>query len=232
MDVAQNESRRRFLQQLATGTTVVALGGLLYQIADDKLEREARAQKRPDGRPRLPPGQRLIRSLRPMGGIPYEGTTGEWRLKIHGEVEKELTFDFQQLLKLPQTEQLADVHCVTAWTVLDARWLGVRVAELAKLAGLKRSARHVIFESYAGYTSNVPLDEALAPNVLVAHQLDGNPLPRPNGPPVRALVPDLYFWKSAKWLKGIRFSATDEPGYWEVRGYHNHADPWREERYA
>src|SRR6185436_10078232 len=191
------------------------------EIADDNLEREARAQKRPDGRPRLPPGQRLIRSLRPMGGIPYEGTNTDWRLRVHGEVERELTLDFQQLLKLPQTEQLADVHCVTAWTVLDAKWLGVRVAELAKMAGLKRTARHVIFEAYAGYTANVPIDEALQPNVLVTHQLDGNPLPRPNGPPVRALVPDLYFWKSAKWLKGIRFATADEPGYWEVRGYHN-----------
>jgi DMSO/TMAO reductase YedYZ molybdopterin-dependent catalytic subunit len=232
MDVAQNESRRRFLKQLATGATVVALGGLLYEIADDKLEREARAQKRPDGKPRLPPGQRLIRALRPMGGIPYEGTHAEWRLRIHGEVDRELTLDFEKLLALPQTEQLSDVHCVTAWSVLDAKWLGVRVAELAKLAGIRRTARHVIFESYAGYSANVPLAEALQPNVLVAHQLDGQPLARPNGPPVRALVPDLYFWKSAKWLKGIRFSAEDEPGYWEVRGYNNHADPWREERYA
>jgi DMSO/TMAO reductase YedYZ molybdopterin-dependent catalytic subunit len=232
MDIATNESRRRFLKQLATGATVVALGGLLYEIADDDLERQARAQKRDDGRPRLPPGQRLIRALRPMGGIPYEGTVGDWRLRVHGEVDRELTLDFQQLLALPQTEQASDVHCVTAWTVLDAKWTGVRVAELAKMAGIRRSARHVIFESFAGYTANVPLAEALAPDVLVAHQLDGRPLPRPNGPPVRALVPGLYFWKSAKWLKGIRFSSEDEPGYWEVRGYHNHADPWREERYA
>jgi DMSO/TMAO reductase YedYZ molybdopterin-dependent catalytic subunit len=224
--------RRDFLKQLLTGATVVGMGGLLYELADDNLEREARAQKRPDGRPRLPPGQHLIRALRPMGGTPYEGTHADWRLRIHGEVDREVTLTFDQLLQLPQTEQLSDVHCVTAWTVLDARWLGVRVAELAKLAGVRKNARHVIFESYAGYTSNVPLAEALQPNVLVAHQLDGNPLPRENGPPVRALVPDLYFWKSAKWLKGIRFSAADEPGYWEVRGYHNHADPWREERYA
>jgi DMSO/TMAO reductase YedYZ molybdopterin-dependent catalytic subunit len=226
------QDRRSFIKQLAAGATVVALGGALYEVSDEKMEREARAQKHPDGRPRLPPGQRLIRALRPMGGVPYEGTHADWRLRIHGEVDRELTLTFDQLLQLPQTEQLSDVHCVTAWTVLDAKWLGVRVAELAKLAGMRRAARHVIFESYAGYTSNVPLDEALQPNVLVAHQLDGNPLPRPNGPPVRALVPDLYFWKSAKWLKGIRFSAADEPGYWEVRGYHNHADPWREERYA
>jgi DMSO/TMAO reductase YedYZ molybdopterin-dependent catalytic subunit len=228
----ENESRRRFLKQLAAGAGVVALGGLLYEVADDNMEREARAQQRSDGRPRLPPGQRLIRSLRPMGGIPYEGTNAEWRLRIHGEVERETTLDFRQLLALPQTEQLSDVHCVTSWTVLDAKWLGVRVAELARLAGLKRRAHYVIFEAFAGYTANVPLDEALQPNVLVAHQLDERPLSGPHGPPVRALVPDLYFWKSAKWLKGIRFSAVDEPGYWEVRGYHNHADPWREERYA
>jgi DMSO/TMAO reductase YedYZ molybdopterin-dependent catalytic subunit len=231
-EVLRNQGRRSFLQQLARGATVIALGGLLYEIVDDDLEREARAQKRSDGRSRLPPGQRLIRALRPMGGIPFEGNVGDWRLRVHGEVEHDLLLDKQQLLALPQTEQSSDVHCVTAWSVLDARWGGVQVAELARLAGVKPTARHVIFEAYAGYTANLPLAEALAPDVLVAHQLDGRPLSHAHGPPARALVPSLYFWKSAKWLKGIRFSSHDAPGYWEVRGYHNHADPWREERYA
>jgi DMSO/TMAO reductase YedYZ molybdopterin-dependent catalytic subunit len=116
--------------------------------------------------------------------------------------------------------------------MLDAHFTGVRVADLAARAGLKPSARHVIFEANAGYTSNVLLREALAPNVLVAHRHEGQPLGRANGAPVRALVPDLYFWKSAKWLTGIRFVTVDEPGYWEVRGYNNHADPWKEERYS
>jgi DMSO/TMAO reductase YedYZ molybdopterin-dependent catalytic subunit len=121
---------------------------------------------------------------------------------------------------------------VTKWSVLDAAFTGVRVADLAARARPKPSARHVIFEAAWGYTSNVLLREALAPNVLVAHRYDGRPFARQHGGPVRSLVPDLYFWKSAKWLTGIRFSARDEPGYWEVRGYHNHADPWREERHG
>ena len=121
---------------------------------------------------------------------------------------------------------------MTKWTVLDSRWTGVRVADLAARAKPKASARHVIFEAHAGYTANVPIREALAPNVLVAHKYEGSSLARTHGAPVRALVPDLYFWKSAKWLTGIRFVATDKPGYWETRGYHNHADPWREERYG
>jgi DMSO/TMAO reductase YedYZ molybdopterin-dependent catalytic subunit len=97
---------------------------------------------------------------------------------------------------------------------------------------VRTSAKHVIFEAAHGYTSNLPIKEATAPNVLLAHRLDGAPLPRANGAPIRALVPDLYFWKSAKWLTAIRFSASDKPGYWETRGYHNHADPWTEERYG
>jgi DMSO/TMAO reductase YedYZ molybdopterin-dependent catalytic subunit len=116
--------------------------------------------------------------------------------------------------------------------VLGARWKGVPVRALAERAKVRRSARHVIFEAAHGYTSNVPIDEALAPQNLVAHRLDDRPLARAHGGPVRAVVPDLYFWKSAKWLTGIRFSARDEPGYWETRGYHDHGDPWKEERYA
>jgi DMSO/TMAO reductase YedYZ molybdopterin-dependent catalytic subunit len=116
--------------------------------------------------------------------------------------------------------------------MLDSRWRGVQVAHLAKLAKVRDSARHVIFEAAHGYTANVRLAEALAPSVLVAHQHDGKPLTRPHGPPARSLVPDLYFWKSAKWLTGIRFVRKDQPGYWETRGYHNHADPWKEERYG
>jgi DMSO/TMAO reductase YedYZ molybdopterin-dependent catalytic subunit len=223
--------RREFLR-LAAGASVAALGAW-WVIAPDEVERRARAEKRSDGRPRLPPGQRVLRTLRPMGGIaPDDPSVTAWRLRVHGEVERPLTLDFAQLLALPQTEQKSDVHCVTGWSVLDADWTGVRVAELARMAGVRPTARHVIFEAWAGYTANVPLDEALAPDVLVAHRYAGAPLLRPHGPPARALVPGLYFWKSAKWLKGIRFQSSDDPGYWESRGYHNHGDPWREERYG
>jgi DMSO/TMAO reductase YedYZ molybdopterin-dependent catalytic subunit len=112
------------------------------------------------------------------------------------------------------------------------KWTGVTIAHLAKLAKVKDTARHVIFEAAHDYTANVRLSEALAPTSLVVYKLHGGALPRPHGPPVRSLMPDLYFWKSAKWLTGIRFVARDKPGYWETRGYHNHADPWQEERYG
>jgi DMSO/TMAO reductase YedYZ molybdopterin-dependent catalytic subunit len=224
--------RRDFVRALSAGTVVMALGGAAYCLADNEEERRARATPRPDGRPRLPPNQYLLKHLRPMGGDEGDPSPGAFRLHVYGEVERPFTLDFAELLAMPQVEQVCDVHCVTKWTVLDARFNGVRVADLAERAKVKPNAHHVIFEAAHGYTANVLLREALAPSTLVAHRLDGTPLARAHGAPVRALVPDLYFWKSAKWLTGIRFSAGDEPGYWETRGYHNHADPWREERYG
>lgn len=230
-ELERHLARRRFIRDAASGTLLVAFGGGLYHFSD-ALTREAQAEPRKDGRPRMPPGQRVISALRPMGGEPGNPSPSAYRLTIGGEVERPLTLDFAELTKLPQLEPRVDVHCVTGWTLLDARFTGVSVAELARRAGVKPSARHVIFEAAHGYTANVPIAEAMRPNVLVAHRLDGKPLPRAHGAPVRAVIPDLYFWKSAKWLTGIRFTARDEPGYWETRGYHNHGDPWREERYG
>jgi DMSO/TMAO reductase YedYZ molybdopterin-dependent catalytic subunit len=225
-------SRRGFLQGLQAGAVVAALSGARFARADDAATARARATKRPDGRPRLPPEQYLLEHLRPMGGTGGDPSPGHFKLEVHGEVAAPFTIDFAEMLRMQQTEQICDVHCVTKWTVLDAHFTGVRVLDLATRAQVKASARHVIFEAAYGYTSNVPLHEALAPNVLVAHRYEGKPFARQHGGPARALVPDLYFWKSAKWLTGIRFVALDEPGYWETRGYHNHANPWKEERYG
>jgi DMSO/TMAO reductase YedYZ molybdopterin-dependent catalytic subunit len=231
-EVVRSMDRRAFLRRATAGTIVVALGGGLYRVLGDGADREARAQTRADGRPRLPPGQRVISALKPMGGRSGDPRSRNFRLRVHGEVDEPFELDYAALLALPQTELSADVHCVTGWSVLGAQWLGVRVSALAEMAGVKDSARHVIFEAAHGYTANVPLRHALAPNVLVAHRMDGRPLVRAHGAPVRSLVPDLYFWKSAKWLTGVRFARRDEPGYWEVRGYHNLGDPWRELRHA
>ncbi|MEN9580651.1 MAG: hypothetical protein RJA70_3660 [Pseudomonadota bacterium] len=223
-------SRRRFVQQAVGGTVVTFLGASYY--FSSALTREARAQTRADGRPRLPPGQKVLDRLKPMGGQPGSSQTSQFRLTIHGEVERPLVLNFAELLALPQSEADADVHCVTGWSVLGARWKGVTLKQLAESAGVKDSARYVIFEAAHGYTANVPRSEALRDGVRVVHQYDGRPLSQAHGAPVRALVPDLYFWKSPKWLTGIRFVRKDEPGYWETRGYHNHGDPWREERYG
>jgi DMSO/TMAO reductase YedYZ molybdopterin-dependent catalytic subunit len=224
-------ARRRFLERAVAGTVIVAFGGGAWLLRDD-LTREAKAQTRPDGRPRLPPGQRVISALKPMGGDEGEASPSKFRLKIHGDVEAPFELGFAELLKLPRVELALDVHCVTGWSVLGAKFEGVRISELAQRAKVKSSARFAIIEAAHGYTANMPLREALKPNSIVAHRLSGAPLPRSHGAPVRAVVPDLYFWKSAKWLTGIRFSQRDEPGYWETRGYSNRADPWKEERYA
>ena len=167
-----------------------------------------------------------------MGGEPGSAKPGDFALRVHGEVAREYVLDFKELLLLPRSEIVADVHCVTGWSMLGGAWSGVLVSHLADRAGVKKSARHVIFEAAHGYTANVPFAEATAPNVMVTFELNGKPFQRSHGAPVRGLVPDLYFWKSAKWLTGIRFVTRDEPGYWETRGYHNHANPWREERYG
>jgi len=224
-------ARREFIMRAATGTAIAALGGGLY-VLSDQLTRKARAETRADGRPRLPPGQRVIEELMRMGGEPGNPNTSEYRLKVHGEVENPFEIDFAELVAMKSVTTHSDVHCVTGWTVLGAKWKGVRLSDLAAKAGMKDSARHVIFESAHGYTANVRLAEAMLPSAMVAWELEGKPLKRAHGAPVRALVPDLYFWKSAKWLEGIRFVRRDEPGYWETRGYHNHADPWKEERYG
>lgn len=231
-EVSAAMSRRDFLSRAASGTVVTAMGGGLLWILNDRLTREARAQTLADGRPRVPPGQRVIEALRPMGGTPGSPSPADVRIKIHGEVERPFELDWSGLLAEPQVEKTLDVHCVTGWSALDTRWKGVQLMHLAEKAGVKPTARHVIFEGAHGYTANVLLAEALHPDVLVAHRYDGKPLARPHGAPVRAVVPGLYFWKSSKWLTGIKFVARDEPGYWETRGYNNHADPWLEERYA
>lgn len=230
--LARRMERRDFIKKAGAGTLLVALGGGLYRIVSDDLTRKAAAQVRDDGRKRLPPGQKVLESLKPMGGQPGSAKTSEFSLKVHGEVDKPFTLNFEELMKMAQVEQNADVHCVTGWSMLGGLWKGVQVSELAKRAGIKKSAHFVILESAHGYTANISLDEALKPNVLVTHSLDGRPLKRANGAPVRALVPDRYFWKSSKWLTGIRFAKRDDPGYWETRGYHNIADPWKEQRFG
>lgn len=227
----QTSNRRSFLRVLTAGTVLTVLGGA-YIVVGDEATRAARKMKLADGRPRLPPGQSVIARMRPMGGQEGDPSPGAFKLKVHGAVDNPFELDFAGLLAMTQTTQTCDVHCVTKWSLLDSHWTGVRVADLAARAKVKPSAHYVIFEAAHGYTANIPLREAMKPNVLVAHKFEGGPLPRIHGAPVRALVPESYFWKSAKWLTGIRFSETDQPGYWETRGYSNHADPWKEERYS
>jgi DMSO/TMAO reductase YedYZ molybdopterin-dependent catalytic subunit len=231
-ELREKWDRRNFIKSAAAGTALVAFGGALFRIAADDLTRQARAQKRPDGRPRLPPGQRVIEFLRPMGGDEGDGDARTFKLKVHGLVKRPFEVSYAGLLELPQVERTADVHCVTGWSMLGGLWKGVQISKLAEIAEMKSEARFVILEAAHGYTANVPLAEATADNALITYRLNGKPFALQHGAPVRGLVPDLYFWKSAKWITGVRFVKDDKPGYWEVRGYHNHADPWKEERYG
>ena len=224
-------TRRDFIRRALAGTALAALGGL-WVIGRDGATAEAQAQTLPDGRPRLPPGQKIISFLRPMGGQEGDPNPRNFRLQVSGAVTTPFTVDYRELLALPQTERKTDVHCVTTWSALDQTFSGVRLRDLAEKAGVKPGARHVILEAAHGYTANIRLEQALAEDSMIIHHLNGDPLARRNGGPVRALVPQLYFWKSAKWITGVRFVERDEPGYWEVRGYNNNADPWKEQRYA
>ena len=217
----------------AAGGTVVSIGlpGIFVKLLDSE-NRALAAQLRSDGRPRIPPGQHAVKALIPMGGIEGSGDIGSWKLHVSGEVDNPLNLTFKDLKKLDHANITCDVHCVTGWTLLDSKWRGIRVAAIMDLAKVKKSARFVIFEAHAGYTSNIPISEAGKQNVILAHRFFGKELPRGHGAPVRALVPDRYFYKSAKWLKGIRFSTVDEPGYYERGGWSNTADPWKEERFG
>ena len=231
-ELKQAWDRRQFVKSAAVGTAFMALGGALVRLAADDLSREARAEQRPDGKSRLPPGQRALDALRPMGGEEGDGDVRNFKLRVHGHVKSPFEIDYAGLLKLPQAEKQADVHCVTGWSLIGGLWKGVQIATLAEKAAVKSEARFVIFEAAHGYTANAPLKEATADTAMVTYRCNGKPLALQHGAPVRGLVPDLYFWKSAKWITGVRFVKTDEPGYWENRGYNNHADPWKEERYA
>lgn len=181
-------------------------------------------------RARIPPGQGVTRGwpLLHVGGVP-EVPSGGWRVRVRGALARPLELDWAELLALPQTRLRADFHCVTGWSKLDNDWEGVRLEELARRALPAPSARFVRFADPQGYDTTVPLDVALAEGLL-AHRHDGAPLAPEHGGPLRAVVPSLYAWKSCKWVSEVEFLEREALGFWELRGYHNGADPWKEER--
>jgi DMSO/TMAO reductase YedYZ molybdopterin-dependent catalytic subunit len=182
---------------------------------------------------RLPPGQRLVEKWPVLDlGVHPKIPTDKWRLEITGLVKNSVTLDWGGLNAMPQSDVTSDIHCVTSWSLYDSRWSGVATKDLIAQICPLDEARFVLFRSSDGYTTNMPLARFAAAGGLLAHSWNGSPLSVDHGGPVRLVIPALYFWKSAKWLRRITFIAEDEPGYWEVRGYHNDADPWREERYG
>ena len=199
----------------------------------DTSRKTSGAEQRPDGRLRLPPGQRLTDGwpILHYGSIPRIDRS-TWEFRVFGLVEQEVALSWEQFMALSQTRTRSDIHCVTTWSKYDNDWEGVRFRDLIALARPAADAGHVMFHSYGGYTANVPLSELMGDEVLLAHQHDGRPLEPEHGGPLRAMVPNLYFWKSAKWVSGIELLTEDRPGFWEMYGYHMHGDPWTEERYG
>jgi DMSO/TMAO reductase YedYZ molybdopterin-dependent catalytic subunit len=184
-------------------------------------------------RDRVPPGQRLVTDFPVLhAGSVMSVDRTSWSLTVSGLVIPGLKIDWSGLLGSPSTEQISDIHCVTGWTKLDTRWRGLRVSQLLEGQDVKPEARHVVVRASGGWTTNLPLEELLRDDVLLAYEYDGRPISAEHGGPVRLLVPRLYLWKSAKWVQGIEFTADERLGYWEVRGYHALGDPWLEQRYS
>ncbi|MCC6628833.1 MAG: molybdopterin-dependent oxidoreductase [Chloroflexi bacterium] len=186
-----------------------------------------------DAPQRTPPGQYLTEKWPVLhyGGVPRI-TLATWSLRLWGEVEQETTLSWEAFLTLPQRQFHNDIHCVTRWSKLDNEWEGVAIHEVVGLVRPKPAATHVLVHSYSGYTTNLPLAELLDDDVLLATRHSGQDLTPDHGWPLRLVVPKLYFWKSAKWVRGIEFLSRDQAGFWEMVGYHNHGDPWREERFS
>jgi DMSO/TMAO reductase YedYZ molybdopterin-dependent catalytic subunit len=181
---------------------------------------------------RLPPGQYLTEKWPVLhaGSVPTVDLA-TWDLRVFGEVEEPLRLPWEELQALPSREIRVDIHCVTRWSRFDTRFRGVHWSELAKLVRPKPSARFVLAHAEHGFTSNVPLEAIETVDALLAYEADGEPLTPDHGWPLRLVVPSRYFWKSAKWVRGLELRATDEPGFWERYGYHNDADYTKEERY-
>lgn len=183
---------------------------------------------------RLPPGQYATDRFPVLhvGDVPrYADDLSDWDLRLTGLVDRPQTLSFDELRDLPTAEETFDIHCVTKWSKFDTRWTGVRLTTLMELAGVQPEAAHLIEHAEFGYTTNLPIADVRRDDVLVAWAFDGEPLEPEHGYPVRLVLPHRYFWKSAKWLRALEFSATDQPGFWERNGYHNDGDPFVEQRH-
>jgi len=182
---------------------------------------------------RLPPGQRLTDKWPVLHhGKVYYTSPRDWKLTISGLVAQERTITYSEFTELPRVEVFSDIHCVTTWSRYNNTWEGVSTSTIKDMAKIKPEAKYVMVAGEGEFTTNLPLEDFLQEDALFAIKHDGKPLTAEHGGPVRLVVPRLYFWKSAKWVTGIRFQAENEPGFWERAGYHMHGDPWTEERYG
>ncbi len=200
------------------------------------LNPTAEAADTPDSprrEPRLPPGQ-VVTEKWPVlhyGSVPNVDLK-TWDFRVFGMVEAPQRWTWEQFQNLPRVQVRSDIHCVTRWSRYDNSWEGVSVAEVLKRARVRAEARFVVAHAEHGFTANLPLSELLDDDVLLADRHDGEALAPDHGWPLRLVVPRRYFWKSAKWIRGLELLERDEPGFWERNGYHNDADPWKEERFS
>ncbi len=195
------------------------------------VSRGFHGRRRPEEDPsRIPPGQYLTPDFPVLTAGPTPHTPlGEWSLTVHGAVDEAVSWTWEELLALPQETVTVDLHCVTKWSKLGTTWTGVSIDTL--LEGVSTSAEYVTAWSDGDYTTNLPLEDVTGGKAWIAHTYEGEPLDPEHGGPARLLVPHLYLWKSAKWVRGITLTEQDEPGFWETYGYHNRGDPWLEQRY-
>ena len=182
---------------------------------------------------RIPPGQARTSKWPVLTyGLTPRFDPRTWTFRCFGLVEEEVSWTWEQFLELPRTEVRCDIHCVTRWSRLDNRFEGVPIREIMKRLRLKPEAAYVMIHADPDYTTNLPLADLVDDDVLLALKHDGDDLTPDHGGPLRLVVPKLYFWKSAKWLRAFEFLDVNPPGFWELNGYHMHADPWQEERYS
>ncbi|MBB6735180.1 sulfite oxidase-like oxidoreductase [Cohnella zeiphila] len=182
---------------------------------------------------RVPPGQVLTDRFPILheGDVPRYDMK-EWSLRSFGEVEEERSFTYDELMALPRTRISCDIHCVTRWSKLDTVWEGIRFRDLLPLLKVKPEAKYVMVHADPDYETNVPLEDLMGDDILLAFNYDDKPLTDKHGGPLRLLVPHLYFWKSAKWVRGFEFMQEDRPGFWESNGFHLYADPFKEQRFS
>jgi DMSO/TMAO reductase YedYZ molybdopterin-dependent catalytic subunit len=194
------------------------------------VSRGFRGRARREEAGRVPPGQYVTDDFPVLSAGPTPHTPlDQWTFTITGEIDKERRWTWDEFRALPSEEVTRDIHCVTKWTKLDTTWEGVSVDTL--LDGVDSSAEYVLAFCDGGYTTNLPLEDVTGGKAWIAFNYGGEPLEPEHGGPARLLVPHLYFWKSAKWVRGLALRSEDEPGFWERYGYHNYGDPWQEQRY-